>query len=54
MLGTDQVIYGVPSQDLISLENFKVDILICMEGWVGMIKTIKSKVRTEKKNKLQI
>jgi len=44
VIGTNQVIFGVKSEDLTPLEAFKSDILICMDGWVGMVRTVKSKL----------
>eukprot|EP00092_Neocalanus_flemingeri_P034351 GFUD01037358.1.p1 GENE.GFUD01037358.1~~GFUD01037358.1.p1 ORF type:complete len:1189 (+),score=379.97 GFUD01037358.1:41-3607(+) len=44
VIGTNQVIFGVKSEDLTPLEAFKTDILICMDGWVGMVRTVKSKL----------
>jgi len=44
VIGTNHVIFGVKSEDLTPLEAFKSDILICMDGWVGMVRNVKSKL----------
>ena len=37
-----KVIFGVKSEDLAPLEQFKTDILIGLDGWVGMVRNVKS------------
>jgi len=44
VIGTNQVIFGVKSEDLTPLEAFKSDILIGLDGWVGMVRNVKSKL----------
>ena len=44
IVGTNQVIYGVKSQDLSPLDKFTPDVAVCLDEWVGMIRHIKSKV----------
>jgi len=44
VVGTKQVIFGIQSEDLTPLEQFKSDILIGLDGWVGMVRTVKSKL----------
>jgi hypothetical protein len=39
-----KVIYGVKSSDLVPLEEFKTDILVCKEGWVGMVRSVKARL----------
>ena len=36
--------FGVKSEDLLPLETFYVDILICLEGWVGVIRDVTAKL----------
>ncbi len=33
------------SKDLIPLEDFTVDVAVCLDAWVGMVRHIKSKIR---------
>jgi ubiquitin-conjugating enzyme E2 O len=35
----------VDSKDLIPLEDFTVDVAVCLDAWVGMVRHIKSKIR---------
>ena len=42
-----QIIFGVDSKDLIPLEDFTVDVAVCLGAWVGMVRHIKSKVRVK-------
>lgn len=44
IMGTKQVIFGVESKDLTPLEQFTSDVLVCLDGWVGMIRTVNSKL----------
>lgn len=44
IVGTQQVVFGVDSKDLVPLEDFTVDVAVCLDSWVGMIKTINSTV----------
>ena len=37
-----KVIFGINSSSLVSLETFKTDILITLDGWVGMVRDVKS------------
>ena len=39
---TIQVVFGVKSEDLLPLEQFKSEILICKDGWVGFVRTVKA------------
>jgi len=45
-------VFGVKSKDLLPLETFYVDILICLEGWVGVIRDVTAKLtlRLEEKS----
>ena len=38
----NQVVFGVRSEDLVPLEQFKSEILICLDGWVGMVRNVQS------------
>ena len=44
ILGTQQVIFGAKSDQLVPLETFKSDILICLDGWVGMVREVRSRL----------
>ena len=44
IVGTNQVIYGIKSEDLSPLDKFTPDVAVCLDEWVGMIRHIKSKV----------
>ena len=37
-----KVIFGINSSTLVPLETFKSDILITLDGWVGMVRDVKS------------
>ena len=39
-----QVIFGINSSNLVPLETFKTDILITLNGWVGMVRDVKSRL----------
>ena len=43
-----QVVFGVESKDLIPLEDFTVDVAVCLDSWVGMVRQMKSKVTVSK------
>jgi hypothetical protein len=45
-----KVVYGVKSSDLVPLEEFKTDILVCKEGWVGMVRSVKARLTLRFKN----
>jgi len=40
IVGTQQVVFDVDSKDLNPLEEFTVDVAVCLGSWVGMIKSI--------------
>jgi len=42
IIGTSQVVFGVGSEELVPLEQFKSEILICLDGWVGMVRNVQS------------
>ena len=44
IVGTQQVVYGVPSQLLMPLEEFALDVAVSMGPWVGMIRQITTDV----------
>ena len=44
ILGTQQVIFGVKSELLTPLETYKTDILLCLDGWVGTVREVRSKL----------
>ena len=44
IVGTSQVIHGIDSKDLMSLDQFAQDVAVCLDEWVGMIRHIKSTV----------
>ena len=39
-----KVIFGINSSSLVPLETFKTDILITLDGWVGMVRDVKSRL----------
>ena len=44
IMGSKQVIFGVKSDQLVPLQTFKEDILIVLDGWVGMVKEVKARL----------
>jgi len=44
VVGTKQVVYGVPTEDLLPLDKYRPDILICKDGWVGIVRDVKSMI----------
>ena len=44
IVGTKQVIFGINSQELVSLDQFTSDVAVCLDEWVGMIRQIKSEI----------
>jgi ubiquitin-conjugating enzyme E2 O len=42
--GTRQVIYGVNSGRLLPLEDFTIDVVVCLDTWVGIIKELAADV----------
>ena len=44
IVGTNQVIYGISSHDLVPLEQFTLDVAVCLDEWVGMIRQVKSNI----------
>jgi len=44
IVGTKQVIIGVPTTELVTLDKYRPDILICKDGWVGIVRDVKSNI----------
>ncbi len=44
LVGTKQVIFDVDGKDLHPLEEYTTDVAVCLGSWVGMIRSMKSKV----------
>ncbi|KAL0279305.1 UNVERIFIED_CONTAM: hypothetical protein PYX00_000896 [Menopon gallinae] len=45
VVGTKQVITNVNSKDLVPVEDFTPDVAVCLDSWVGTIKTVRSKLQ---------
>ena len=39
-----QVVFGIDSKDLIPLEDLTVDVAVCLDAWVGMVRNIKTNI----------
>ncbi|KAG8238849.1 hypothetical protein J437_LFUL018746 [Ladona fulva] len=44
IVGTKQVIINVNSADLTPLEEFSADLAVCLDSWVGGVKSVHSKI----------
>ncbi len=44
VLGTQQVLAETPAEELRPVEDFATDVVVCSGSWLGMVRSVRSKV----------